>query len=244
MSAALKWITPDAQSVIVECARVSSDPSKASQPDERLLAYLIRNRHWSPLEMASACIEIATTRDIARQLLRHRSFSFQEFSQRYQNADVLPPVGLREARLQHPTNRQASLPCEDQALADWWVQRQAEMRHEATMAYRAAIERGIAKEVARAVLPEGLTASRLFMAGTIRSWVHFLQVRLDPTAQAEVREVAAAVAGVLRAQMPVIFDAVWGAAVRPAGGQVGHFGCPVSPEGKEAAPDAKNGGVE
>lgn len=208
MSAALKWITPDAQAVIVDCARVSSNPDAAKRPDADLLRYLIRNRHWSPLEMASACIEISTTRDIARQLLRHRSFSFQEFSQRYQAVEVLDPVRLRDARMQHPTNRQSSLPCPDQATADWWAQRQLEVRHEAAMAYRVALDRGIAKEVARAVLPEGLTASRLFMAGTVRSWVHFLQVRLDPTAQAEVREVAADVARVLRRHMPVIFEAV------------------------------------
>lgn len=212
MTVTLKWITPDAQTMIVDCARVSSDPEAAKQPDKRLMGYLVRHKHWSPLEMASACMEIDTTRDIARQILRHRSFSFQEFSQRYQDVSVLGDPVLRECRMQHPTNRQASLPCEDDELSAEWGFVQRDIWNEAMQTYEDALRAGIAKEVARAILPEGLTPSRMFMSGTIRSWVHFIAVRTDPTAQAEVRQIAHAARAILSQQMPVIFDAMEAAA--------------------------------
>jgi thymidylate synthase (FAD) len=208
MTASLQWITPDAQAMIVHCARVSSDPEVASQPDEKLLRYLIRHKHFSPFEMSSACLEIRNTRDIARQILRHRSFSFQEFSQRYQDVSVLGDPILRECRMQHPTNRQMSLPCEDAELAASWQNAQATIYDQAMAVYADALAKGIAKEVARAILPEGLTPSRMFMSGTIRSWVHFIAVRTDETAQAEVRQIAAQCRDILRAEMPVIFDAM------------------------------------
>ena len=207
MTVALKWITPAAEAVIVDCARVSSDPTKATRPDADLLRYLIRNAHWSPFEMASACFEIITTRDIGRQILRHRSFSAQEMSQRYQSVDVLPSADLREARMQHPTNRQASVTCDDDTLRGWWAEQQTEVCATAIAAYRDALSRGIAKEVARAVLPEGLTTSRMFMAGTIRSWLHFIAVRTEAGAQKEVREIAGAVRDVLAGEIPTIMEA-------------------------------------
>lgn len=204
---ALKWITPDAERMIVDCARVSSDPAKASRPDADLLRYLLRHKHFSPFEMSSACIEIVTTRDIARQILRHRSFSFQEFSQRYQSIDVLTAVAPREARMNHPTNRQASTDCDDDALRGWWLEQQAEVQGTAMVAYREALKRGIAKEVARAVLPEGLTVSRMFMSGTIRSWLHFIEVRTDAGAQSEVQAIARAVSAILTDHIPAIMEA-------------------------------------
>lgn len=208
----LKWITPNAEAMIVDCARVSSDPDAAKRPDTDLLRYLIRHRHWSPLEMASACVEITTTRDIARQLLRHRSFSFQEFSQRYQDAGILGRPIFRPARMQHPTNRQAALACEDDTLHGWWMEQQHEVHDTAMAAYREARSRGIAKEVARALLPDGLTVSRLFMAGTIRSWIHFIAVRDHDDAQLEIRELAKDIRVLLADQMPTIFEAVEAAA--------------------------------
>lgn len=206
-TARLKWITPDAEKMVIDCARVSSDPDAKKMPDERLLAYLIRNDHWSPLEMGNMCLEIFTTRDIARQILRHRSFSFQEFSQRYADVDILGEVILREARMQHPTNRQMSLECEDSVSKMVWDWQVKEVLDAAYGNYKAALNAGIAKEVARAILPEGLTPSRMFMNGTLRSWIHFIKVRSHETAQKEVRLVAQSVSDVLREHCPVIFEA-------------------------------------
>ncbi|MEM1345745.1 MAG: FAD-dependent thymidylate synthase, partial [Pseudomonadota bacterium] len=202
IAVSLKWITPDAERVIVECARVSSDPSKPSRPDADLLEYLIRNRHWSPFEMASACVEVLCPRDISRQLIRHRSFSFQEFSQRYSSVDLQQSPGPRSARLQHPTNRQASLSADNQPdLREWWNAAQTEQEARALAFYREALHRGIAKEVARSVLPEGLTQSRLFMSGTIRSWIHFIDVRTSEGTQAEMWVVAQQVRALLSEHM-------------------------------------------
>lgn len=207
-SATLNWITPDAQGVIVNNARVSSDPEVASGPDERLLRYLVKHRHWSPFEMANMSVAISTTRDIGRQILRHRSFHFQEFSQRYQDVSILGDMVLREARMQHPTNRQMSLECEDDGLAGWWSAMQYEILSQVKEVYNDALGYGIAKEVARAILPEGLTPSKMHMNGTIRDWVHFIKVRSDPTAQKEVRMVAHSIDEIFRREMPVIWDAV------------------------------------
>jgi thymidylate synthase (FAD) len=161
--------------LIAFCARVSN-PSNQNNTDtsEKLIRYLVKNKHWSPLEMVSMCLEIVTTRDIARQILRHRSFSFQEFSQRYADPTKELDFVLREARLQDPKNRQNSIECDNPALQLFWETQQKRVLDAAKGAYDWAIENGIAKEQARAVLPEGLTESRLYMNGTLRSWIHFI----------------------------------------------------------------------
>ena len=207
MSVQLIWITPDAERMVAHIARVSN-PANQDNPDyEKLLNYCLRNSHWSIFEMASACIEINTTRDIGRQILRHRSFSFQEFSQRYADVSALPEPELREARLQDTKNRQNSFDLGPGPLADRWDILQHEVYDAALERYREAIELGIAKEQARALLPEGLTPSRMYMAGTLRSFLHFLQVRLDPATQKEHRVIAQQIAEVLRAEVPTILKA-------------------------------------
>lgn len=177
----------DVQDVISYCAKVSN-PQFQTQFDssERLLKYLIKHQHWSPFEMASATLEIETTRDIARQMIRHRSFSFQEFSQRYKEVDAFEdPFVIREARLQHPTNRQDSIATDDEELQHQWSAAQQHVIDAAKKAYDWAIEHGIAKEQARAVLPEGNTVSRLYMNGTIRSWIHYIELRSGNGTQKE-----------------------------------------------------------
>lgn len=178
-----------ADEFVAYCARVSNPANQHNHvTGGKLVKYLIRNQHWSPLEMVHAVMEIRTTRDIARQILRHRSFSFQEFSQRY--AEAPGDMVQREARLQDTTNRQNSLETEDDSLSAWWADAQRNVGERAKTAYEQALARGIAKEVARAVLPEGLTMSRLYMAGSIRSWVHYIQLRTDPSTQKEHRIIA------------------------------------------------------
>ena len=176
---------------IAYVARVSN-PSNQNNTltAPKLLRYLAKHKHWSPFEMVNVVMEINTTRDIARQILRHRSFSFQEFSQRY--ADPTGDLGFstREARLQDYKNRQNSIETNDQALQSWWTREQDFIKNSAAMAYDMAIKRGIAKEQARAVLPEGLTNSRMYMNGTLRSWVHYCQLRAGPETQKEHREIA------------------------------------------------------
>jgi len=168
----------DVQELIAFCARVSNPSNQFNtETSEKLIRYLVKNQHWSPLEMVSACIEIETTRDIARQILRHRSFSFQEFSQRYADPTKDLSFELKETRLQDPKNRQNSVENTNLAVATWWEERQKRVIREAEEAYAWAIENGIAKEQARAVLPEGLTVSRLYMNGTLRSWIHFIELR-------------------------------------------------------------------
>lgn len=208
-SATLNWITPDAQGVIVNNARVSSDPEVASGPDERLLRYCVKHKHWSIFEQANMCVTISTTRDIGRQILRHRSFHFQEFSQRYADVSILGDAVFREARMQHPTNRQMSLPCDDPVIDTVWEMIQRVTIEEAMDRYDEALSLGIAKEVARAILPEGLTPSKMHMNGTIRDWIHFIKVRTDETAQKEVRMVASSVQALFEEQMPVIAEAVF-----------------------------------
>lgn len=178
-----------AEELVAYCARVSNPSNQANHDTApRLLSYLVRNHHWSPFEMAHAVIEVVTTRDIARQILRHRSFSFQEFSQRY--AAVQDDAVIREARLQDAKNRQNSVEVDDAELQVWWQEKQQLIASQTQLAYEAALERGIAKEVARAVLPEGLTPSRLYMAGPVRSWIHYIQLRAGDGTQKEHREVA------------------------------------------------------
>lgn len=177
------------EELVAYCARVSNPGNQANhETAPRLLNYLTRNHHWSPFEMAHAVVEITTTRDIARQILRHRSFSFQEFSQRY--AAVTDEMVMREPRMQDTKNRQNSTEIYDKALSAWWNTAQREQWAESISMYKRALERGIAKEVARSVLPEGLTPSRLYMAGTIRSWIHYIQLRSANGTQKEHREIA------------------------------------------------------
>lgn len=200
----LVWITPEAGKVISYCARVSNPKNQENYDTApKLLKYLKDNRHWSPFEMASACFEIITTRDIARQILRHRSFSFQEFSQRY--SEVAEEPIYREARLQDLTNRQNSIRTESCKLGVEWAIRQREVWETAVSNYREALDKGIAKEVARALLPEGLTPSKMYMSGTMRSWLHYLDVRIGNGTQWEHQEIALQIREVLRDQVPEIF---------------------------------------
>jgi len=183
------------QDLIAYCARVSNPSNQSNkETSEKLIKYLIKNKHWSPLEMVSACLEIETTRDIARQILRHRSFSFQEFSQRYADPTKDLEFVTREARLQDEKNRQNSIEVDDQMLERSWRMKQDQIIHECRLAYKWAVENGIAKEQARAVLPEGLTMSRMYMNGTLRSWVHYIELRSSNGTQKEHMEVAEACA--------------------------------------------------
>jgi thymidylate synthase (FAD) len=199
----------DAQELIAYCARVSNPSNQLNtETSEKLIRYLVKHQHWSPLEMVSACIEITTTRDIARQILRHRSFSFQEFSQRYADPTKDMAFVTREARLQDTKNRQNSISTDDSELQAWWDAKQKFIIECARVAYEEAIERGIAKEQARAVLPEGLTESRLYMNGTLRSWIHFIELRSANGTQLEHQEVAIACAKVIAEIFPLTNDFV------------------------------------
>jgi len=194
----------DAQELIAYCARVSNPSNQLNtETSEKLIRYLVKHQHWSPLEMVSACIEITTTRDIARQILRHRSFSFQEFSQRYADPTKDLSFVCREARLQDPKNRQNSVNVDDQLLQNEWHRAQQRVIYAAKREYEWAIANGIAKEQARAVLPEGLTESRLYMNGTLRSWVHFIELRSANGTQKEHQEVAVACAKVISTIFPM-----------------------------------------
>lgn len=205
MTVNLVWITPDAEKHISYCARVSN-PTNQENPDYRgLLAYCKKHGHWSVFEMASACFEINAPRDISRQILRHRSFSFQEFSQRYADVSSLPFSGFREVRLQDNKNRQNSVETDDRALMDWWEFKQNSLLEQVELTYKQALEQGIAKECARVILPEGLTPSRIYMSGTIRSWLHFCQVRGGNGTQKEHTHIANLIKAELSKHLPVIF---------------------------------------
>ena len=193
------------QDMVAYCARVSNPSNQNNtNTNEKLIHYLIKNEHWSPLEMVSICLEIETTRDIARQILRHRSFSFQEFSQRYAIADL--GFECKEARLQDTKNRQNSIEIEDTKLQQEWIDTQNKVIDTIKNAYDWAIEKGIAKEQARAVLPEGMTISRMYMNGTLRSWVHYIKLRSANGTQKEHREVALACAEAIKDVFPMIMD--------------------------------------
>ena len=199
-----RHLTPDLQDLVSYCARVSNPANQLNtETSERLIRYLIKNQHWSPLEMVSACMEITTTRDIARQILRHRSFSFQEFSQRY--ADPVKDLNFvhREARMQDPKNRQNSIPTDEKWLQEAWRGLQDNVIREAQFAYNWAIQNGIAKEQARTVLPEGLMESRLYMNGTLRSWIHYIELRSAHGTQQEHTEVARACAAAIAQIFPM-----------------------------------------
>jgi thymidylate synthase (FAD) len=199
----------DVLDLIAYCARVSNPSNqKNTETSEKLIAYLIKNKHFSPFEMADVTLEIETTRDIARQILRHRSFSFQEFSQRYADPVQELTFETREARLQDTKNRQNSIETDDQSIHDTWKVMQDIVLFHVKEAYNWAIEKGIAKEVARAVLPEGITMSRMYMKGSIRSWLHYIEVRTDPTTQKEHREVAVACANAIAEIFPMIANSI------------------------------------
>jgi thymidylate synthase (FAD) len=184
-------------------ARVSNPANQNNtETNEKLVSYLIQHEHWSPLEMVSICLEIETTRDIARQILRHRSFSFQEYSQRYAVADL--GVVYREARMQDTKNRQSSIPTQDPRIQDEWDDVQERVAEASRDAYVWALDNGIAKEQARAVLPEGMTTSRLYMNGTLRSWVHYIQLRSGNGTQKEHREIALKCAEQIEPIFPMI----------------------------------------
>ena len=204
----------DAQELIAYCARVSNPSNQLNtETSEKLIRYLVKHQHWSPLEMVSACIEITTTRDIARQILRHRSFSFQEFSQRYADPTKDLSFVLRDARLQDTKNRQNSTDLDlsnagQRELSRLWLEKQQEVIRAAIDAYTWAVTNGIAKEQARAVLPEGITESRLYMNGTLRSWIHFIELRSANGTQKEHQEVAVACAKVIATVFPRAADLI------------------------------------
>jgi len=204
--AKLIWITPDAESIITYCARVSNPKGQeANRSPERLLKYLIKHKHWSPFEMASACVEINTTRDISAQILRHRSFSFQEFSQRY--APVDDSLEIPQWRRQDLANRQNSIDDLDPEAIAEIDQLCANAYAEAIIAYRRMLDLGVAKECARKVLPIN-SPTRLYMSGTLRSWLHYLQVRRGPETQLEHRQIAQEIASILCKEIPSIFNVI------------------------------------
>jgi thymidylate synthase (FAD) len=202
------------QELIAYCARVSNPSNQLNtETSEKLIKYLIKHQHWSPLEMVSACLEITTTRDIARQILRHRSFSFQEFSQRYAHATQNLKLLRREARIQDTSNRQNSIELDPNnkdhlKLALQWEKIQNDIITQCRVGYEWAVHNGIAKEVARAILPEGLMESRLYMNGTLRSWIHFIELRSANGTQKEHQEVAIACAKVISEIFPLANDLV------------------------------------
>lgn len=193
------------QDLVAYCARVSNPANQNNtETNEKLIKYLIKNNHWSPLEMVSICLEIETTRDIARQMLRHRSFSFQEFSQRYAVANL--GTEPKEARVQDTKNRQNSIEITDTVLKDEWEKQQLHVSETALHAYNWALEHNIAKEQARAVLPEGMTVSRMYMNGTLRSWVHYIKLRSANGTQKEHQEIAIACMEAIKEIFPIIVD--------------------------------------
>ncbi len=204
MKTRLVWITPDAQQVIGDCARVTSPQNQGKDPS-RLLRYCIRHGHWSPFEMASMCIEIETTRAISAQILRHRSFSFQEFSQRYASVQVQPV--MPEMRLSGATNRQSSISAELNNGQRAAIQRAGNLMFHLYQAYREMLDCGIAAECARAVLPM-CSPTRLYMAGTIRSWIHYTDLRKKSDTQEEHREIAQNILSIMREQLPVVMTSL------------------------------------
>ena len=201
------WSTPDGEELIAYMARVSAPENQDNkETGPKLVKYLIKHKHWSPLEMVNVCMEIETTRDIARQILRHRSFSFQEFSQRYA---VASNFELSEVRMQDDKNRQNSLETDDYEMQNWWNAAQLRVQSDAEFMYRAALNKGIAKETARKLLPEGLTMSKMYMQGTLRSWIHYIDIRTDVATQKEHREVAEKCAKILEELFPNVMEAFY-----------------------------------
>lgn len=205
------WTTPDGESKIAYMARVSNPSNQDNPESAKLLKYLVRNKHWSPFEMVNVCMEITTTRDIARQILRHRSFSFQEFSQRYAEASDFE---MNEVRRQDTVNRQNSIDVNpatsdaDRQLAYWWQGIQSKILNDVEFLYKSALDKGIAKEVARKILPEGMTVSKMYMNGTLRSWIHYVELRTDAGTQKEHRQVALQCKDVLVQSYPFL-EELW-----------------------------------
>lgn len=204
MAVKLVWVTPDAERMIADIARVSSPKHRGRAPAPLLLA-LMAHGHWSPFEMASMCVEIRTTRDVSRQILRHRSFCFQEFSQRW--SPVTEPAQIPACRVQNPEARELPLECEDGMVAGWWDAVAHKVSQVANQHYEEALAKGVSREVARALLPEGLTPTRLYVSGTFRSWIHYLQLRLKPDTQKEHRDVAREIQLIFAEQAPTIWSA-------------------------------------
>jgi thymidylate synthase (FAD) len=201
------WSTPDIDNVLAYIARVSNPDNQDNPNIKGLLTYMMTHGHVSPFEMANVCLELNTTRDIGRQVLRHKSLNFQEFSGRYQDMTKLDNAPLRECRLQDTKNRQNSVLTEDADYTSWWEEAQRVVRFHAQGLYDEALSLGIAKEQARALLPEGLTMSRMYANGNLRSWIFYLKQRLDPTTQKEHRELAQQVLAELRLVAPVTMEA-------------------------------------
>ena len=210
MSVSHIWSTQDGDNLIGYIARVSNPKNQDnSQTVHKLINYLIRHGHWSPFEMVNLCVQIDTTRDIGRQILRHRSFSYQEFSQRYQDVSELSTDYVeRETRLQDTKNRQNSFESQDDELKIWFDNAQWQVADLSNNLYKQALDKGIAKEQARALLPEGLTPTRMYMNGTLRSWIHFLKARLYSGAQKEIRLIAKEVEEIISQKFPMTYDAI------------------------------------
>lgn len=214
MKVDLQWITPKTDENIGYMARVSNVNAKPDDSSEKLITYLLSHKHFSPFEMACACVEIHTTRDIARQILRHRSFHFQEFSQRYAKVEEEPEIS-NQARMQDPKNRQNSIETESAEISDAWAWWQNRVWSFCWTAYTACLKVGIAKELARKLLPEGLTRTHMYMQGTIRDWLHYLAVRLEEGTQYEHRCIANEIRSVLNGHCPVTFSAAEHAGIIP-----------------------------
>jgi thymidylate synthase (FAD) len=203
----LVWATPDAERLIAMMARVSNPENQTSTEYEKLIRYLIKHKHWSPFEMVNVCMSIETTRDIARQILRHRSFTFQEFSQRYAIPTEFEYV---DARWQDKTNRQNSIPCTDYGMISVWNEKQRAVIDFAGQVYDWGNKMGLAKEVTRKVLPEGLTVSRMYVNGTLRSWLHYCEIRCSEETQLEHREIAKQCRDNLKMLVPTVMEALDG----------------------------------
>lgn len=201
-------VTNNLVDLVAYYARVSNPTSQISAlNNERLIKYLIKHKHWSPFEMVNICLDIVTTRDISHQIIRHRTFSFQEFSQRYSATEVVNEI--RETRLQDTTNRQNSLENDNEVLDKWWIGQQSDVMDTAYRLYDSALKKGIAKEQARVILPEGLTRTRLYMNGSLRSWIHYIELRTDPATQKEHRIVAHQCAEAIEVIFPMIVNFKW-----------------------------------
>ena len=209
MKASIVWQTPDGEKYLAYMARVSNPKATLNDPFKRLIQFLIRKKHWSPFSMVNVCVEVECSRDVSRQVLRHKSFDFQEFSGRYAAYEegLLEP---REARLQDKENRQNSLPSNNKKLNNWWRYAQEEIIDHVMDVYNEALKRGIAKEVARAILPEGLTPTKMHINGTLRSWIHYFDVRCGDDTQKEHRELAQAIRDLVFEQYPSVKDALNG----------------------------------
>lgn len=208
-SAKLISITPDAENLIAYCARVSNPANQNNPEADRLLRYLIKHRHWSPFEMANMVLEITTTRSIAAQILRHRSFSFQEFSQRYSAIDSLPAIGAPELRRQDTKNKQNSIDDVNAQTAEYYQQRAEDLFRQSQELYESMLHSGIAKECARDILPLA-TPTRIYMNGTIRSWIHYIDLRSANGTQKEHQQIALGAREILLEQLPAVAEAMWG----------------------------------